>query len=971
MTEQLPPAPRAEPSQSAGRWARPWRSELLPLDMAVATTLLRYGAVLSAIGGLVLGVGLQQTATWLRTAMVLLGLSLSLVFWWASRQQSPARVGAALTLTMAAAVMALLTVAQVSGLGVHSVTFGLVALVITLTGAMVGAAAGLLLAALAAAGLLAMAWSGVPASHELAMALQPWARQRLMSNLFTVLCGAGGALLLGGVLRRSLDQRQRREQMYRGLFTRSASALVLHRDWRVLEANEAAARLFGYALGSDMVGVDLRRFYDEDAVRRGDERMAWLMGRPAGAVLEPAEFTLHDLQGRRLHVTSSAARVSLADGPAIEAWFMDMGELREAERLLLRSEAMLSRLFAANPDGVAVTDAATGRFVLVNPAFTQMSGYLADSPLAQGAASLWEDAPVPLPPEAPAAPGQELDGVAATLLARDGRKVAVRISAAAFVLEGRTLQVFSCRDVTAAERTRLEYEATLQAALIGIAYTRDGRFVHSNRRCEEMFGWAPGELAGAPGRAFWASDEEYEQIGRLFGPLLSRGEPVDAERQMTRQDGSQFLCRLRAQAIDPSHPSQGGTIWLFEDVTEQHRTRQALASARDAAEAASRAKSAFLANMSHEIRTPLNALIGLARLAQREDLAAARRHDYLRQMLDSAESLSDLVSDTLDLAKIEAGRFTLDPRSFSLHELLRVARAAWQSLADARGLAFRLEQAPDLPDQVWGDPLRLRQILGNYIANALKFTEAGEVRLRARLLPGDWLHFEVQDTGPGIAPAVRERLFQPFMQADASTTRRHGGTGLGLSICRELAQLMGGEVGVDSEPGEGSCFWLRLRLPQASPAPGADQSAALLQGSPLGALRVLVAEDNEVNMLITVALLEQWGAAVSQARDGASAVARVAEAEAEGRPFDVVLMDVHMPVMDGHEAARRLRLHFPAHRLPIIALTASVLVSEREQALAAGMDAVLSKPVQVAALQAELQRLALARPGPSGLSPPG
>ena len=943
---------------------------LVPLDVGVTRTLLRYGSALALGGGLVLGAGLQQVSLPARVAMVLLGLALSLAFGLASRQTEARRLGASLLAVMTCAVLALIVVAYSAGLGVHSVTYGLAALIITLTGAMLGTRAGLWLAGLATAGLLGLAFHGVSAPG-LSGLLAPWSQQRLLANLFTVMCGAWGAFLLGGVLRRSLAQREQREQMYRGLFARSASALVLHRHWQVIEANDAAARLFGFEHPGQMTGVDLRRFYDEEAVRRGEARMAWLLSQPQGAMLEPIEFSLHDLTGRPLQVTSTASAVTLADGPAIEALFMDVGGLRQAERVLLRSEAMLSRLFAAHPDGVAVMDAATGGLVLVNPAFSQMSGHQAvpaDAPTAPPPA-LWADAQAPLPPAGPRQPGQELDGVSATLCASDGRRLAVRVSAAAFELEGRVLQVFTCRDVSVAERTRLEYEATLQAALIGIAYTRDGRFVHGNRRCEAMFGWGPGELVGRTGRAFWASDEEYAEIGRLYGPTLARGEAIDAERLMTRSDGSRFLCRLRAQAIDRHHPSQGGTIWLFEDITEQHRTREALAQARDAAEAASRAKSAFLANMSHEIRTPLNALIGLARLAQGDDLSASRQRDYLRQLLDSAEALSDLVSDTLDLAKIEAGQFTLDPRPFPLHELLRAGHAAWQPLADARGLGFQLLQDERLPPWVLGDPLRLRQIIGNYVANALKFTEHGDVQLAARCVADGVIRFEVTDTGPGIPAEMQGRLFQPFMQADTSTTRRHGGTGLGLSICRELAQLMGGEVGLRSQPGQGSCFWVQLPLPAAAPAAGSALTGAPVTPHALRGLRVLVAEDNEVNMLITVALLEQWGLVVVQARDGATAVERVLQAHRAGQPFDVVLMDVHMPVMDGHQAAHRLRRDFSARQLPIIALTASVLVSERQQALAAGMDAVLSKPVQSLLLQAELQRLTVQRRVAAG--PPG
>jgi CheY-like chemotaxis protein len=303
-----------------------------------------------------------------------------------------------------------------------------------------------------------------------------------------------------------------------------------------------------------------------------------------------------------------------------------------------------------------------------------------------------------------------------------------------------------------------------------------------------------------------------------------------------------------------------------------------------------------------------------------------------------------VISDVLDLSKIEAGKLVIEGVGFSLHALLESLRRVYGTLADARGLAFTLEIGAGVPDWVWGDPVRVRQVLGNYLNNALKFTAEGALALRARPAGGDLLRFEVQDTGPGIDPAVRAQLFKPFTQADQSTTRRFGGSGLGLSICLELATLMRGRVGVDSEPGRGSCFWAELPLPPSDErAP--ESGFGALDAPDLCGTRVLMVEDNAVNMTIAVAMLEQWGVAVEQASDGELAIAAVEQAARDGRPFDLVLMDVQMPVMSGYEATRRLRA-LPAGRgLPIIALTAAALTSEREQALASGMDGFLTKPI--------------------------
>jgi CheY-like chemotaxis protein len=262
-----------------------------------------------------------------------------------------------------------------------------------------------------------------------------------------------------------------------------------------------------------------------------------------------------------------------------------------------------------------------------------------------------------------------------------------------------------------------------------------------------------------------------------------------------------------------------------------------------------------------------------------------------------------------------------------------------------------------VPRRVRGDALRVRQILSNYLSNALKFTETGAVRVHVRTAAGASVRFEVEDTGPGIAPLVQARLFMPFTQADDSTTRRYGGTGLGLSICRELAHLMGGEVGLDSEPGRGSRFWAELPLP-AGDEGGPESAFATpdLQAGPLVGLSLLIVEDNPVNMMIAVALLEQWGVEVTEAGNGAEAVALVTESADAHRPFDLVLMDVQMPVQGGNDATRELRRRFPAETLPIIALTAAALTSERDDALAAGMNDFLTKPIDAQRLHDTLLR---------------
>ncbi|WP_051241824.1 hybrid sensor histidine kinase/response regulator [Azohydromonas australica] len=439
---------------------------------------------------------------------------------------------------------------------------------------------------------------------------------------------------------------------------------------------------------------------------------------------------------------------------------------------------------------------------------------------------------------------------------------------------------------------------------------------------------------------------------------------------ITWQAGPGALRWLRVSG-EPRHDARGrflGYWGVGRDFTVARRataaaealreqSRLQLRQALDQAQAASRAKSAFLANTSHELRTPLNALVGLAQLARAPGLEEDKRQQYLAQMLDSADTLMAVISDILDLSKIEAGKLDIHPQDFDLQALLQRLQRGYAAIASTHGLALELHIDPALPQGAHGDPVRLRQVLGNYLSNALKFTEQGMVRLSARAVACERVRFEVEDTGPGLDAATQAQLFQPFIQADDSTTRRHGGTGLGLSICRELAQLMGGQVGVASRPGRGARFWFELPLPAGAapvvlPAPAPVPSAHALAG-----VRVLMVEDNFVNMTISTAMLQQWGAQVTGAVDGLEALEAVDRALQENRPFQAVLMDMQMPRMGGREATRELRRRFDPQTLPIVALTAAALPCERDEALAAGMNDFLTKPIDASKLLATLQRV--------------
>jgi PAS domain S-box-containing protein len=510
------------------------------------------------------------------------------------------------------------------------------------------------------------------------------------------------------------------------------------------------------------------------------------------------------------------------------------------------------------------------------------------------------------------------------------------------------------RDVTTEVETRafLETVIHLLPSPLTVKNAGDRRFVLINRAAEDLFGVAAEDALGRTAQELSVGDavfrtEEAEVLRsgelRVFD-YDSRAEPAGPQRH--------FSLKLLATHDDlgPRH-----LIALGEDVTERRQTAESLHAALRAAQQASEAKSAFLANMSHELRTPLNGIIAGADMLARDGLPA-RSSELVDMIRASSETLERLLSDVLDIARAESGQIVLEAQAFHVGETVRSVAALFGLEAQRKGLALELDLAPSLDGVALGDMVRLRQVLSNLLSNAVKFTEQGRIVLQGARTQDGAARFAVTDTGIGFDPVAKARIFDRFQQADDTFTRRFGGAGLGLSISRELVGLMGGALDCDSRPGSGSRFWFEVPLPaEAGAVPAGAAAPAPRPGS---GLRVLLADDHPRNRQV-VQLMLDGVADIVAVENGAEAVAAF-----RAGAFDLVLMDVQMPVMDGLEAVRQIRA-LEAGRdggaTPIIMITANARPEHVAQSAEAGADHHLGKPITLRSLFAAIEAV-LAEP---------
>ncbi|HXN48649.1 MAG TPA: PAS domain S-box protein [Bryobacteraceae bacterium] len=772
--------------------------------------------------------------------------------------------------------------------------------------------------------------------------------------------GLRAALLDATAWRNAERELERSEERYRNLFENAPIGVYRTApDGRILIANPALVRLLGYDSFEHLAARNLECEGFEPDYRRADfkaqlERDGEILGH---------EATWTTRNGRSVAIRENARAVRDPDGAVLyyEGTVEDVTEPKRVEAALAEARSKLETVIRQSPLAVVTLDAA-GDITSWNPGAERLFG--------------WAEAEV-LGARPPVALGSASNGRERQALRKDGSVVDVNVWHA--LLHDAAGQVSGAVCLVADNTERRQAEARLSeserryrdlfenANDIVLSLDLEGRFTAVNKTAQQVSGYSRDEMLALK-MTDLVAPEDVGRMREIVSGMLAGVPSGQYDLKAVAKDGRRLELEITSRLIFENGRPLGFQS-IARDVTgrkeserrlEQYaralsRKNDELSEALETARQATEAKSRFLANMSHEIRTPMNGVLGMTELLLETDLDPSQR-DCAAAVKKSAEAMLVLINEILDLSRIEAGKLELHPEPFDLGKLVAWIASMLEVQARPKGVAFRCTMDDAVPRMLSGDPVRFRQVLDNLAANAVKFTERGHVAVNvgveAETADVVTVRCTVEDTGIGITADQMPRLFHSFSQADSSTTKRYGGAGLGLSISKQLVEMMGGHIGCESKPGEGSRFWFTATLAKALDAPLAAEPAPEPRARSSAGGRILLAEDNEINRRIALRLLERAGYRASAVENGKLAVAEVLAGA-----FDAVLMDVHMPEMDGFEATAEIRrVENGSRHTPVIALTARAMTGDRERCIQAGMDDYLTKPVRRDELLAVLDR---------------
>lgn len=752
--------------------------------------------------------------------------------------------------------------------------------------------------------------------------------------------------------------------------------LVVGQNGAILLANRQAETFFAYER-SELIGKNVENLMPAGVRQEFREWSRRYLQSPEvlHIGLERSLFarTAHGLQ---VPVEVSLGPINMADGLRVVCTVHDVRERIRSQRALRTAMTEQDAIFNAASSGIVlVRDQIVHR---LNESALELLGDTGNQ-LVGKSISQWFADPIDFAQFAQRAFTQALSGRAYhhehRLRRLDTSEVWVLLSLSAIDVDDPASGfVVILTDMTTERETlalvemaNMERAAILDAATTGISFIKDRTFSRTNRRLHQMFGWDLWDMNGQS-TAIWYPDDASNQAVLAMYDAVWAGQSPSIDLQLKRKDGSLFWARLTGNAINVKDRSQG-SVWSVEDITQDREEAEVLRLAKEEAEAATRSKSEFLSNMSHEIRTPMNAIIGMSHLALKTRLDTKQRN-YIERVHQAGTNLLGIINDILDFSKIEAGKLSMESINFQLEDVLANMADIMSIKTEEKGLEFIFDATADVPFALVGDPLRLGQVLINLGNNAVKFTDQGEIVLGVKTVSQSdaevELHFWIKDTGIGMTEAQRNRLFQSFSQADASTTRRYGGTGLGLAICKKIVELMRGRIWVESEPGQGSTFHFHAFFGLQSEV----TAPRMVTATELQGVKTLVVDDNNSSLMVLATMAKSFGLSVETANNGVLALEKINKANEANNPYKLLITDWKMPEMDGVSLLKELQQGAGNPLTSVIMVTAY----SREDAVASigqnrvKVDELLTKPFTPSSL---LEALGVALDRRRGTRTPG